>query len=705
MTRYIIILFSAMLILTLTITSLNAQNITGFKDSRVADQLQFEERLGEKIQSETFAEHLYELTKKPHIAGTENSMRVIEYIAEAMENAGLEVELHPYDVLLGEPGEINITIEGDQPIRLQNKENEYEEDPWSSHPEVTHGWNAYSASGEVTAEVVYVNYGRMEDFEELEQMGIDLSGKIALARYGGNFRGFKAKYAEEAGAAGLIIFTDPHDSGFKRGEVYPDGRFNDESAIQRGSLLTLEYYGDPLTPFEPALPLDHPETPERLEIEDTDLPRIPVAPIGYGAAEKILERMSGDPAPDPWQGGLDLTYAIEGGSDLKVTLDVDQPLEIKRIKNITGKIVGSEYPDEWIILGCHHDAWTFGSADPNSGTALLLTLIEGLSEMLQDGWQPRRTLVFAHWDAEEFGLIGASEWVEHHLEELMDKTVMYINADMSVTGPNFRAASTPSLHSAIMEASTAVMHPDTQLTLYDYWLGDSDRQEPGIGRLGSGSDFVPFIHRAGIPSAQISMSGSVPVYHSTYDNLHFYETFIDPDYKYGPALAHYYGVLSTRFADADVLPFDPVRTAVALKGMKKEIIEIGGEGVFDNSNFGELIELFGETGGYYHTVLRNFTSGNHTPTKIGAINRILLQMERNFIVEEGLEFRPWLRNLAVSPDPFRGYAAWALPLYRYSIEKDLLEDVVHMHQVHQIHTEMLMGNVQDISALMDLLLQ
>jgi N-acetylated-alpha-linked acidic dipeptidase len=681
-----------------------SQKITGFLEENAQKQTGFEEELGQLLSSEKFRNHLWELTNEPHVAGTQGSERVIEYIANSMESAGLEVELHPYDVLLAEEGEVMIRIEGDDPIELKTREKTYEEDPWSAHPELTHGWNAYSASGEITAEVVYVNYGRLEDFEKLDSMGIDLSGKIAFARYGGNFRGFKAKYAEEAGAAGLIIFTDPADSGFKRGEIYPNGRFNDESAIQRGSLLTLEYYGDPLTPFEAALPLDHPDTPERLEIEDTDLPRIPVTPIGYGAAEKILERMEGSDVPEDWQGGFDFPYRIQGGSGLNVTLRVDQPLEIKRINNITGKIEGSEFPDEWIIVGCHHDAWAFGSADPNSGTAMMLTLIDALSEKLDEGWQPRRTIVFAHWDAEEFGLIGASEWVEHHLEELMDKTVFYLNADMSVTGPNFRASASPVLHSAIMEAATAVMHPDTQLTLFEYWMRGSERDEPHIGNLGSGSDFVPFVHRAGIPSAQVSMSGSVPVYHSAYDNLYFYENFIDSNFVYGPALAEYYGVLVTRFANADILPFDPLRLAAALDQNRDEIEKRVPKNIFEDSNIESLTELLGEQAGFYNSILNNLASFGESETEnFTDINQTLLRLERNLILEEGLEFRPWLRNTFISPDPFRGYAAWVFPIYRYSIERDLLDDVLHMHQVHQLHTDILMRLISDTGTLIELM--
>lgn len=695
------ILLSGLLFLAIP---LSAQNITGFSSDNANDQWELEKQIRELIEPSAFRAHLYEVSSEPHIAGTPESRRVIQYIGDAMKSAGLEVNFYDYDVLLAEPGSVKITIELDDPLVLQNRENEYDQDPWSSHPALTHGWNAYSGSGKVSSEIVYVNYGRLEDFQKIDSMGINLDGKIALARYGGNFRGFKAKYAEEAGAAGLIIFTDPANSGFKLGEVYPDGPFNDASAIQRGSLLTLDYYGDPLTPFEVALPLDHPDSPKRKNIDEVALPKIPVAPIGYGAAYEILSRMEGQKVPEDWQGGFDFEYSVQGGADLIITLEVEQEREIKRITNITGTIKGSEYPDEWIIIGCHHDAWTFGAADPNSGTAMMLSLSDALGKLIENGWQPKRSIIFAHWDAEEFGLLGAVEWVEHHLEELMEKTVVYLNSDMSVTGPNFRASANPSLHSAIMEAATAVMHPDTQLNLLEFWLRGSRNEEPSFGRLGSGSDFVPFTHRAGIPSAQISMSGSVPVYHSAFDNLHFYEQFIDSQFVYGATLAEYYGVLATRFANADIIPFDPLRTASVFDQKMEEINKIADEDIFEASNVPELVNLLAEQAGFFNSLLNIFPKNDgFNGDNLSQINRLMINKERQFILEEGLEFRPWLRNVFLSPDPLQGYAAWALPAYRYAIEMELLDDAYHMHKTHQMHTKLLMDLIISISELNELM--
>ena len=658
-----------------------SQVLRGFIPAHTERQLQFEDNLKSIFGAEVFKAHLYAVTSEPHYAGSLESRRVIEYLSQTMEQAGLEVIHYDYDVLLSDPGtvEINLII-GDEIKELNIREYVYEEDSWSAHPALTHGWNAYSASGDVASEFVYVNYGTKEDFELLDSLQVSLVGKIALARYGRNFRGYKARYAEAAGAVGLVIFTDPSSSRLSPEKVYPHTQFLDESAIQRGSLITLNYYGDPLTPFEPALPLDHPKTPERLPIDQVDLPGIPVAPIGSAAAAEILTMMRGDKAPEQWQGGFDFPYNIQSGVGVEINLNVDQTLEIKRITNVIGKIEGAVYPDEWVILGCHHDAWTFGTSDPNSGTAMLLTLSDAFGQFLSQGWRPDRTIVFAHWDAEEFGLIGSSEWVEHKLSELMEKAVIYINADMTVTGPRFGASATPSLHTSIIEAAAAVTHPDTNLSLLDYWTLDTESGRPAIGRLGSGSDFAPFVLHATIPAAQIGMYGNVPVYHSAFDNLHYYEKFLDGDFKYGPTLASYYGVLVSRFANADILPYDLHRFSVKLR-LHLEELENTFEGLsFDDSHLMDMLALLENQAAFYNELLNDFSKyGIPQIEMTSLINRELIQWERNFLIEEGLSFNSWMRNLFISPDPFQGYAAWVLPAFRYAL---LSEDSIDSEAIN-----------------------
>jgi N-acetylated-alpha-linked acidic dipeptidase len=678
--------------------------ITGFGQSKMSEQRQLEIDIKDRIQSENFKQHLHRLTRHPHYAGSPESRDVIDYLIKSMGEAGLEIELYDYDVLLADPGEVHIQIEGDPPIPLKNREKVYEEDPYSDHPALTHGWNAYSGSGEVSAEVVYVNYGRKQDFEKLDSLGFDLKGKIAIARYGGNFRGYKARYAEEHGAAGLIIFTD-HPGRDALDQVYPKGPMNDPSAIQRGSLITLGYFGDPLTPFEPALPLEDPESPERMSLEEVDLPGIPVAPIGFGAAEEILKRMSGEAtAPESWQGGFDFDYLLEGGNDLVVTLKVDQPLEIKRITNVIGKIEGAKYPDEWVILGCHHDAWTFGTADPNSGTAMLLTLSDALGALMEEGWRPARSILFAHWDAEEYGLIGSAEWVEHLLEELQAKTVVYLNADMSVTGSNFRASASPSLKAPIYESAAALNHPDSNITLLDYWAGSGENERPPIGNLGSGSDFAPFVLHAAIPAAHIGTTGRVPVYHSAFDNLHYYENFLDGEYKYGPFLAHYYGILATRFANAEILPYDLESFAEAFMRYLSEVDELSGGEILKGSNLPVLLDLLQNQSWLFGAQLRHLSDHRELyEPPLAEINKALIALERNLLLAEGLEFNSWFRNVFISSDPIRGYAAWTFPALRYGIASGKIENADYKRALIQRHEEVITQMVSDIHEINELL--
>lgn len=649
--------------------------LTGFHLSEARNQLLKEQEFIHSLTPETYREHLYNLTRVPNIAGTAGSRDVIEYTTSAMQRAGLDVRHYDYDAYMPTPGTVSVSIVRPTRIPLNNKEYIYDEDPYSNHPGLTHGWNAYSGSGEITAEIVYANYGRKQDFEQLQEMGIDLTGKIVIARYGGNFRGFKAKFAEEFGAAGLIIYTDPANGGYMQGLTYPEGKQSDESAIQRGSLLTLDYYGDPLTPFEPALPLEDSDTPKRLDPEEVAFHTIPVAPIGYGAAKEILSRMNGRAVPSGWQGGLPFTYRIDAGDvNLQVHLNVDQPHEFTRITNVIGTIEGSDFPDEWIILGSHHDAWGFGATDPNSGTAMLLTLADALGRMADEGWRPKRSILIGHWDAEEFMLIGSSEWTEHLQEELSANAVMYLNADMSVTGSLFRSSASPSLKQPIIEATKVVPHPDYEnRTIFETWIGDGEN-EPSIGNLGGGSDHVGFYMHLGIPSAGISISSGVPVYHTNFDTFHMYETFLDSTFSYGPTLAGIYGVVATRFANADILPYDLNRYATDitshLETLQNRAEELGRE-FYNEADLQSILSLNRRLSESLTEFIPEYLGSEEYDEDIAReINRRLIQLERSFTDPDGLPFSEWQKSLYVSPDPWSGYASWMIPGVRYVLEDD-----------------------------------
>lgn len=678
--------------------------LTGFTESRTAGQLELEQRLLALPTPTAFQRHMETITRDPHIAGSEANARVAEYLAGTMAAAGLAVERHPYDVYLPRLKPVSSAALV-TPIRLPLNNQEYvlPEDPYSAHPDLGPAYNAFSGSGDVTAEVVYVNYGRKEDFAQLRQIGVSLQGKIAVARYGGNYRGFKAKFAQEEGAVGLVIYTDPADGGYVSGIPYPEGKAANESTVQRGSLLTLDYTGDPLTPFAPALPADGRRKVQRLRPEEVRLPTIPVVPLPYGSAVQILQRMQGDPVPGGWQGGLPFAYRLQGGPGLTVRLQVEQPLALTRITDVVGTLTGSEFPDEWIVLGCHYDAWSFGAEDPNGGTAMLLCLAEALGELSRQGFRPRRTIKIAHWDAEEFGMIGSTEWVEEFREELTAKAVAYINADVSVSGPHFGAAAAPTLKGLIIAASQAVTHPDTALTVYQTW-NPPERQaaEPGIGDLGGGSDHLGFYSHLGVPSSAISMSGA-SLYHSAYDDLAFFVRFCDPRFEYGPTMARIDGVVALRLANADLLPYDvaryPVDLTRHLEGLKERAAKAG-VAVDLGRLAASLTPLEEAAAACVAGRDRFLTEGGSavTPSRIGRINQRLLGLERAFIYLPGLPTRPWNRSLYIGVDPFNGYDSWPLPGLRHQVEVRTPEAVPAWEEIYVQAVTELTRRLQELAA-------
>ena len=529
--------------------------LAGFTPARAADQLACEARFLELPRSESFREHLRTITASPHPAGSEAQVRVGQYLAGAMERAGLEVESHPYDVYLPElTDDVEVHIVTPVQMQLSNREPALAEDRFSGHPDLLNGWNAFSGSGDVTGEVVYANYGRREDYRALDSMGVSVAGKVVVARYGGNFRGYKVKFAEERGALGVVMFNDPGFSGLG---AYPEGPMMNGQTIQRGSVLTLPWTGDPLTPFVPALPVDGDVQVERLDPSEVPLHTIPVLPIGYEAAVEILSRMTGPEVPPGWAAPMEVDYRLTGGPELTVRVRVNQPKKLTRAVNVVGTLRGTEFPDEWFILGAHYDPWGFGAIDPNGGTAMLLTLAEALGELARDeACRPRRSIMIAHWDAEEYGIIGSTEWVEEFREELEANAIAYINADGAVSGSNFGASSSPSLKGPILDATRTVVYPETGEILYDWWIGGAPEgsAEPGLGNLGGGSDHVGFYTHAGVPSGAMSSGNPGGVYHSNYDNFAWFERFGDAEFVYGPMIARADGILALRFANADVAP-------------------------------------------------------------------------------------------------------------------------------------------------------
>jgi len=643
----------------------------GYSTNQWEKQLEVEDSFLGLIDKTSFKKHLMKLTERPHVVGSEGNEEVIRYIGKVMKDAGLDITNYPYDVYLpNKPGSSMIEIVTPSRKVLNQKEDIIYDDPFTQNSELWKGWNAFSGSGDVTAEIVYANYGLKEDFETLKSLGIDINGKIVIARYGGNFRGYKAKFAEANGAAGLIIYTDPKDSGFTKGLVYPEGPYYNSSTIQRGSLLTTDFTGDPLTPFVPALPLDGKKKIKRLDPKDAQLHTIPVTPISYGEAEKILSQMNGQPVPQSWQGGLPFTYRVEGGSSLTVRLKVDQKIDFVRATNVIGVLKGSEAPNEWIILGCHLDSWGYGATDPSSGTAMLLSLSETLGKLKENGYAPKRSILIAHWDAEEHGVIGSTEWVEQMRDELNAKGVVYMNFDGAVSGKGFSASSAPTLKKLLVETSKNVKYPYTDQTLFEFWNKNDQSEEPPIGNLGGGSDHIAFYMHVGVPSLS-GGAGGPNLYHSNYDSFRFYEKFVDPEFQMGPMVEQMAGLMTLRMANAELIPYNINRYSQDLKmHFENAVKKING---YDKNFQGfqatnSAIKSLDETSIILESKLQSYLEdGKISRKNLKKLNEQLIALEKSFISDKGMYFGAWYKSIYASSDPFSGYGAWILPGLEYEI--------------------------------------
>ena len=687
---------SLLFIISCFTCQLSIAQYEGYSSAAWENQLEIEEVFIKHLDRTSFKKHLKKLTERPHVVGSKANEEVQRYIGEVMQRAGLEVTNYPYDVYLpNKPGSSLIEIVTPSRELLNQKEDIIPDDPFTKDPLLWKGWNAFSGSGEITSEVVYANYGRKEDFETLKTLGVNVKGKIVLARYGGNFRGYKAKFAEANGAAGLIIFTDPKDSGFTKGLVYPEGPYYNSSTIQRGSLLTTDFTGDPLTPFDPALPLDSKKKIKRLDPKQAQLHTIPVTPIAYGEAEKILGQMKGKVVPQSWQGGLPFTYRLEGGSSLTVRLKVDQKIDFVRAVNVIGMLKGSEAPDEWIILGSHFDAWGFGATDPNSGTAMLLSLSETLGKLKDKGYAPKRSILIGHWDAEEHGVIGSTEWVEQMRDQLNAKGVVYMNFDGGVSGKNFNASAAPTLKKLLIETSKKIQYPYTDQSLFEFWKNDN-QSEPRIGNLGGGSDHIAFYMHVGVPSLS-GGAGGPNLYHSNYDSFRFYEQFVDPEFKMGPMVEHMVGFMALRMANAELIPYNLNRYAMDLKihfSNAKNKIK-GYDQEFDGFKMtADAIKSLEETSEMLTANIKSYLEGgDYSKKELLSLNQQLIALEKSFISDQGMYFGSWYKSLYASSDPFSGYASWILPGLEYEIalkSSDRLQewDTRYASAVETLHLKM-----------------
>jgi N-acetylated-alpha-linked acidic dipeptidase len=597
-----------------------------------------------------------------HVAGMEGDWQTIEELEAAFGEMGLAVDRHEFFAYLSKPIDAGLWIvDGDDQHRLPISENPIPGDPYELVGVPSFGFNAYSGSGDVTGPVVYANHGTREDFDRLKELGVDCTGAIVIARYGGNYRGFKAKFAEEAGAVGVLIYTDPADSGYMKGISYPEGGWQTETCIQRGSIKTTPWPGDPLTPFVEAT-----EDAERVDPSEAGLPNIPVQPVGWAAARAIMSKMQGEFVPGGWQGGLPLAYRLTSEDGVTVRVLVEQERRIVKTANVIATLEGETWPDEKVIIGCHHDSWGFGASDATSGMISLLESARSFTEMAARGQRPARTIMFCGWGAEEHGIIGSIEWVEANREMLTKSAVAYINLDMASMGPQFGASASPSLKRLIVEAAKSVPQArDAEKSVFDEWFARSPNEnfdgEPNIGWLGGGSDHLGFVCHVGVASAAFSGGGSAgTAYHTARDTLTWYRQVVGEDYEPALMIARMTNAVAGRLANAPIVPIehDRLRRDVLL-----ELVDIAVSNEQKKPEFENTIEV----------ILGHKSYSNLRDTKR------LLEIQRRVLLDNGLPGRPWYRNMIVATNPESGYGAMTLPYVREAVDADdpdLLQDAL-----------------------------
>jgi N-acetylated-alpha-linked acidic dipeptidase len=660
------------------------QPIFGFRDS--AAESSTEARFLAVPDPKLAEEHLRTLTQAPHMAGTPEDKATADYVAQKFREAGLETEIVEYKVWMNYPTEISVDVTAPAGVEMHGPTREHVDgDAYQDDPRVVMPFNGMSPSGDVEADVVYANYGTPEDFEKLEKLKVDVRGKIVLVRYGQNFRGVKVFVAQEHGAAGVIIYSDPFDDGWRRGDKYPQGPWHPDTAVQRGSVgYMFEFPGDPTTPgvaSVPSLPESHRISPE----QSAQLPKIPVTPLSYHDVRPVLEHLGGPDTPREWQGALPFTYHV-GPGPVKVKMHLKQDYQFRALWDVIGRVRGSELPDEWVVSGNHRDAWVYGAVDPNSGTAAMLEAVHGVGELLRSGWKPKRTLAFCSWDGEEEGLIGSTEWVEQHESELANAPA-YFNVDVAVSGPKFGASAVPSLKQFLRDVTKAVPSPKGG-TVYEAWQkanqdDHSSQEEPTavtykppaaqtksdvpVGDLGSGSDYTAFLQHLGVPSTDIGSTGPYGVYHSVFDNFAWFKKFGDPDFVYEQQMARVFGLEALRMADTDVLPYDyeeyGKEIAAYLDVARKRAESKLGDRTLDFRAVTSAVRHFREAGAKIMSKQKN------PPRDPARLNQALRAAERALLVPEGLPHRPWFRHAIYAPGEYTGYAAVVIPGVNEALDK------------------------------------
>ena len=598
-----------------------------------------------------------DLSAVPHMAGTPAQATTRDYVLDKMKSWGIDAWSKEYTIYLPQPDTVAAwIITGSKAQRLSLAEP-------GTGPQVP-PFNGYSGDGNVTAEVVYVNFGLIEDYKTLDSLGISVRGKIAIARYGRSFRGIKAREAQKRGAVGLIVYSDPQQDGFFQGDVYPKGPMRNADGIQRGSMMNGN--GDPTTPSWPSV-----EGARRVPEDSLAIPKIPIIPMSYGNARRLLEPLVGPSVPQSWQGALPFRYHA-GPGPVRARLHVKTERGARafhKIWNTVGMIRGEKWPDEWVVVGGHRDAWSPGARDNVSGTVSVLEAARAFATLAREGQRPARTLVFATWDAEEWGLIGSTEWVEELEDSLRAKAVAYINEDGTFSGPDFGGAGSPSLKPLFRSATRAVPDPTGPGTVYDVWLKaqNGDTAKLTFGNLGGGSDFAGFYHHLGIPAGGIGFDGPDGIYHSMYDSYDWMSRFGDPGYKSHRAGAQLVAVILGRLANTDILPLDYANFGVEMNALVAQL----DSGITNKKWTGVSTQALKDALDRFTAVARAFNAARDTSRataeRVERVNRALMQVERRLTRPEGLASRPWFKSLQFAADVDNGYATMAFPTVNEAI--------------------------------------
>ena len=715
----ITLLMGSCLYCRMAATPANDAPLLGFDRAGTARQRELEAQFDSGLKRENLRDWMKRLTARPHHLGSPYDKENAEFIAARFREWGYETQIEQFDVLFPTPKLRLLEMTAPVQFTASLQESPLKEDSTSSlTAEQLPTYNAYSKDGDVTGELVYVNFGTPGDYEILAQHGIDVRDRIVIARYGGCWRGIKPKVAAEHGAKGCLIYSDPREDGYFEGDTYPEGAWRNESGAQRGSVCDLPLYpGDPLTPDIGAT-----KDASRLPLNQAaSLAKIPVLPISYGDATPLLKAMRGPVAPESWRGALPLTYHL-GPGPAKVHMKLEFNWDQAPLYNVIARLPGKEQPDEWIIRGNHHDAWVFGAEDPVSGTVALMEEARQVGALTKQGWNPRRTIIYAVWDGEEPGLLGSTEWVETHAEELREKAAVYVNSDSNDRG-FLNAQGSHTLEHFINEIAQDVQDPEIKQPVANRWRARQllktapadrreirDRADLRLGALGSGSDYTPFLQHLGIASLNLGYGGEEGdgCYHSIYDSFDHYQRFGDPDFAYGIVLVQTAGRAVLRLANAAVLPYEfsdftdtlsnyvrevmkltedlrqsttetnrliSANVLAAAADPKERFIQPSPKPDVPHLNFAPLenaltalrksAEKFEHT---RHTVLAD-PNYSYPASDSRALDNELLQLDRALIHPQGLPRRPWYRHLIYAPGYYTGYAVKTLPGIREAIEQ------------------------------------